>query len=149
MSLRFGTNSVRIFPCFFVSAVPSAVFFHFGSPVGRVFPFRQPRRPCFSVSAILSAMFYPLPPSLSMKIKKQPKTMAKRARKAKPRLIRTRRGETDPCASFWPMLEKSRFLSTESKNRQEQLQNECAEPKLAGYEPEGGKPTLAHLSGMC
>ena len=37
------------------------------------------------------------------------------------------------------MLEKSILLSTESKNSQTQLLNERAEPKLASYEPEGGK----------
>ena len=83
------------------------------------------------------------------KIKEHPKTVVKRARRAQTRFIRTRRGEIDPCASFWHMLKKSIIPPAQSKNRQKQLLNERAKPKLASYEPEGGKPTLAHLSGTC
>ena len=49
------------------------------------------------------------PRSENRKIKEHPKTVVKRARRAQTRLIRTRRGETDHCASFWPMLKKSIF----------------------------------------
>ena len=47
------------------------------------------------------------------------------------------------------MLKKSILLSTGKKNPPKPLQNECADPKLPQYEPEGGKPTLAHLPGIC
>ena len=59
------------------------------------------------------------------------------------------KGGTDPCASFWPIHTKSMLLSYESKNRQKRMQNNLAEPKPASYQAEGGKPTLAHLSGQC
>merc|ERR1712218_567706 len=61
-----------------------------------------PWMPWISMASIILTFFY-------RKIKEHPKAVVKRARRAQTRLIRTRRGETDHCASFWPMLKKSIF----------------------------------------
>merc|ERR1711940_190898 len=74
---------------------------------------RYPWMPWISIDAmdIHGCHGYPWMPFLFLnrKIKEHPKTVVKRVRKAQTRLIRAQRGETDHCASFWPMLKKSIF----------------------------------------
>ena len=50
--------------------------------------------------------------------------------------------------SFWPQVSKSKLCCPIEK-RQKQHQKRLQESKLPSYEPEGGKVTVAHLSGAC
>ena len=78
--------------------------------------------------------------------RKTPKTGLVKAPRAQTPKIRTRRGDSGPGASFWTFTSKTVFFPKIEK-RQKRCRNRLQEPKLRKFEPEGGKPDLAHLFG--
>ena len=81
-----------------------------------------------------------------LKIEKLPKLVILKACGAQIPKIRTRREETGPGASFWTLISKTDF-SENRKTPKPGFLKTLPEPKLRKSEPEGGKPTLPHLSG--